>query len=123
MTKLQEDVAEIATMEKKMTEIEENNRRLIEQIESLSQTLQEQEGKIIIVNFLDPTIANKLSHTGERNAKYEELLKRDQDMQIFLEVFDSKKQEILNTKTTLEDYINHLNVGNFIIIVVFYYSN
>jgi len=61
----------------------------------------------------------------ENNSKYEELLKKDIDMQTFMDSFDTKKDEIVGKTTQLQsqimDSLEKLSVG--LIIYIYIYCN
>jgi len=68
----------------------------------------------------------------ENNSKYEELLKKDIDMQTFMDSFDTKKDEIVGKTTQLQsqimDSLEKLSVGLiiyiyiYIVTFIFFYS-
>ncbi|KAJ3121351.1 Intraflagellar transport protein 74 [Nowakowskiella sp. JEL0407] len=85
LEQVKEDNAESAGMDRKVLELEEQATRLKEQISQLDIELD--------------------SQNGEKNAKYEELLKRDKEMQAFIEQFDQKKKESLDKSRSTEKAI------------------
>ncbi|KAI9203192.1 uncharacterized protein BJ171DRAFT_569171 [Polychytrium aggregatum] len=82
---VKEDNQETSGMERKLLELEELAKRLKEEASQLDVELDSQH--------------------GERNTKYEELLKRDKDMQAFIDSFESKRTEIADKNTTTEKNI------------------
>jgi len=86
--KLQDDNQEIARMENRVKEINERTEKLQDEISQLDLDLEE--------------------HHGERTAKYKELKKRDEDMQEFLDSFDTNKQTAEDKQKMLEDSIVQL---------------
>ncbi|KAI8813561.1 hypothetical protein BJ742DRAFT_434024 [Cladochytrium replicatum] len=72
-------------MERKIVELEDEATKLKGQISQLDIELDSQQ--------------------GEKNAKYEELLKRDREMQSFLENFETKKREAHDRNAALEKSI------------------
>nr|KAJ3414893.1 Intraflagellar transport protein 74 [Polyrhizophydium stewartii] len=88
LEQVKEDNLETSGMERKIAELEEQLRKLREQISQADADL-------------DPA-------QGERNAKYEELLKRDREMQAFLDSFDEKRHECLTRNQEAEHNIVEL---------------
>ncbi|KAJ3270746.1 Intraflagellar transport protein 74 [Terramyces sp. JEL0728] len=84
LEQVKSDNLETSGMERKLQEMEEETRLLKEKLGQDSAQ--------------DPAQAEKL-------AKYEELLKKDEEMQQFLNSFDSKKQEAINRNETTESTI------------------
>ncbi|ORX78597.1 hypothetical protein BCR32DRAFT_294935 [Anaeromyces robustus] len=85
LKKVKEDNVEISGMERKITDLEEQIFKCKERLSQLDMDI-------------DP-------HQGEKNSKYEELLKRDKDMQAFIDSFDYKKNEIVEKSTQLQTQI------------------
>lgn len=85
LARVKEDNQEIAGMERKVVEVEDQIRRLRGQISQIDSDLE--------------------AHQGERNAKYEELLKRDKDMQMFIDAFEERRDQATEKKASLEDNI------------------
>lgn len=99
LKKVKEDNQEISGMERRIGELDDDCRRMKEQIMAMDGELE--------------------SSQGERNAKYEELLKRDKEMQSFLDSFEERKAEALRqnaeceqTIVSLLDAIKNLSKAN-----------
>ncbi|KAJ3040027.1 Intraflagellar transport protein 74 [Rhizophlyctis rosea] len=73
LAQVKEDNQETSAMERKITESEDQLHRMREEISSIDMEMDSQQ--------------------GEKNAKYEELVKRDRDMQGFIDAFDGKWRE------------------------------
>jgi intraflagellar transport protein 74 len=85
LQKVKEDNVEISGMERKITELEEQIFKCKERLSQLDMDMDH--------------------HQGEKNSKYEELLKRDKDMQAFIDSFDTKKNEIVEKSTQYQTQI------------------
>ncbi|KAJ3196942.1 Intraflagellar transport protein 74 [Irineochytrium annulatum] len=85
LEQVKEDNQETSAMERKITELEEQSLRLKEMISQLDMDAD--------------------SNQGERNSKYEELLKRDKEMQAFINAFDDKKKEAVDRNALAEKNI------------------
>ncbi|CAL4111956.1 unnamed protein product, partial [Meganyctiphanes norvegica] len=83
LLQVKEDNAEIATMERQVSEVQEHIRRIQEDLHNLDQDLEENQ--------------------SERSQKYRELRKREETMDTFLESFDSNKTEELQRLGELEE--------------------
>ncbi|TPX34377.1 hypothetical protein SmJEL517_g02996 [Synchytrium microbalum] len=84
--KVKEDNQEIATMERRIADLEDRKNRLLTDIEKLAENADPEES----------------SGSGEKSAKYEELVKRDREMQTFLDAFDANWRES-NDKNSLTE--------------------
>eukprot|EP01135_Chromosphaera_perkinsii_P003353 Nk52_evm53s240 gene=Nk52_evmTU53s240 len=73
LQQVKQDNQEIAGMERRLGEMNENIRLTNEQLEKVTSDLED--------------------YQGERNAKYQELVKRDQEMDQFLNTFDATKAQ------------------------------
>ncbi|KAJ3038636.1 Intraflagellar transport protein 74 [Rhizophlyctis rosea] len=82
LAQVKEDNQETSAMERKIAETEEQIMRTKEEISQLDMEMDSQQ--------------------GEKNAKYEELLKRDKDMQAFIDAFDQKFKEGSERNTETE---------------------
>lgn len=83
LLQVKEDNAEIATMERQLSEVQEQMKRVHDEIQQLDQELEENQ--------------------SERSQKYRELRKREETMEQFLATFDQNKHEELNRLETLEN--------------------
>ncbi|KAJ3090365.1 Intraflagellar transport protein 74 [Quaeritorhiza haematococci] len=81
--KIKKDGQEVSTMERQISELEDKSRRLKDQLAHLETETEPQQH-------------------SEKNAKYEELVKRDKDMQAFIDVFDDKKRDAVERNTATE---------------------
>lgn len=88
LKQVKEDNQEIARMENRAKEINERTEKLQDEISQLDMDLEE--------------------HHGERTAKYKELKKRDEDMQEFLDSFDTNKAAAEEKQKALETSIVQL---------------
>ncbi|KND00683.1 uncharacterized protein SPPG_03805 [Spizellomyces punctatus DAOM BR117] len=96
LQQVKEDNQETSAMERKILEFEEQAQKMKEQLSELDMEID--------------------SNQAEKNAKYEELLKRDRDMQNFIDNFEDRKKdaEERNSQTeknivTLLDHIRSLS--------------
>ncbi|KAJ3020606.1 Intraflagellar transport protein 74 [Thoreauomyces humboldtii] len=76
---------ETSGMERKIAELDEHAQKLKEQLSGLDMELD--------------------SGQVEKNAKYEELLKRDRDMETFIQSFDKRKSDAIERNATIENKI------------------
>ncbi|XP_045608252.1 intraflagellar transport protein 74 homolog isoform X2 [Procambarus clarkii] len=83
LLQVKEDNAEIATMERQISEVQEQIKQVQDEIQQLDQELEENQ--------------------SERSQKYRELRKREETMEQFLATFDENKQEELKRLETLEN--------------------
>ncbi|KAJ1336333.1 hypothetical protein BSLG_007117 [Batrachochytrium salamandrivorans] len=88
LEQVREDNLETSGMDRRILELEDQIHKLHEQISQAD-------------TELDPA-------QEERNAKYEELLKRDRDMQTFLDSFDERRHERMEKNREAEAGIVHL---------------
>ncbi|KAJ3212909.1 Intraflagellar transport protein 74, partial [Clydaea vesicula] len=86
LAQVKEDNAETALMERKIVELEEQSKKLKEQLAQLDIELDS-------------------GHQTEKNSKFEELLKRDKDMQAFIDGFELKKNENIENTIIVEKNI------------------
>lgn len=84
---VKENNQEIVAMEQKISDLEEDSRKLKEESATLSADTDTDKPK------------------EERNAKFEELVKRDHDMQQFLDSYDSKMSECREKNQEVEKSI------------------
>ncbi|KAJ3183602.1 Intraflagellar transport protein 74 [Gaertneriomyces sp. JEL0708] len=85
LAQVRADNQETAAMERKIVELEEQAERFREQSSQIDMELD--------------------STQSEKNAKYEELLKRDRDMQAFIDTFQSRQKEAQEQNRKLEQTI------------------
>lgn len=101
---VKEDNQETSAMERKIGDLEEQVGRLKEVASGLDMELDSQQGTTIPFHSYQSR-ANIFDGIGEKNAKYEELLKRDRDMQTFIDAFDDKKAEAEKRNAEMEKSI------------------
>lgn len=101
LERVKEDNAEISGMERKINELEESMSKMKEKISQIDVDLE--------------------SGSSEKNAKYEELLKRDKEMTAFLDKFEDKKTESLArnalTERTILDTMESIRVSFFELLI------
>ncbi|KAJ3412205.1 Intraflagellar transport protein 74 [Chytridiales sp. JEL 0842] len=85
LEQVKEDNQETSAMERKILELEEQVQRQKEQLSNIEMDLD--------------------TNQGERNSKYEELVKRDKEMQNFLETFEDRKRDSLERNIETEKQI------------------
>jgi len=85
LKQVKEDNQEIASMERRITELKEKIESINGDIQNLDMDLEE--------------------HQGERNQKYRELKKREETMQEFLDTFEEAKAQELERKKQLENSV------------------
>lgn len=85
LEQVKEDNQETSAMERKIGELEEQSQRLKEALSQLEIELE--------------------SGLGDKNSKYEELVKRDKDMQSFLDKFEERKADALHRNAQTEQSI------------------
>lgn len=91
LDQIKEDNLEMAGMERKISELEDQSKKLQQQIAHLDQAIEEDD-----------------QPSAEKNAKYEELLKRDKEMQAFIDTFDQKMGESRARNFAVESNIARL---------------
>ncbi|KAJ3115659.1 Intraflagellar transport protein 74 [Phlyctochytrium bullatum] len=97
LEQVKEDNQETSAMERKIAELEEQSMRLKETLSQIELELDSHncmEGDMEIFNV-----------SAERNTKYEELLKRDKDMQAFIDSFEDRRTEFVNRNANEETAI------------------
>ena len=103
LDQVKEDNLETSAMEKKIQEIEEKCKILKVENAQLNVELESGQSGIHIYTYKDFT-----NVIADKNAKYEELLKRDKDMQTFLDAFEKKKKEYGERNFNIERNIENL---------------
>lgn len=89
LDQVKEDNQETSAMERKLVELEETRKKVKEELSNIEMEMD--------------------SNQGEKNAKYEELLKRDKEMQLFIDNFEDKKQIALEkNRATQKNIVNML---------------
>ena len=100
LEQVKEDNLETVAMDRKITDLEEESKKLKETIAQY-----------------DMDLDNTGGQQSEKNAKFEELIRRDREMQAFIDSFDTKMQENIERNSSMEKSIigimEKIKVGEF----------
>ena len=93
LEQVKEDNIEIIAMESKITELEAQSVKLTDQIKQMEKELDSSKQSGILYTYT------------EKNSKFEELLRRDKEMTLFLDNFESRMAESTNRNTETQESI------------------
>ncbi|TPX52694.1 hypothetical protein SeMB42_g01233 [Synchytrium endobioticum] len=88
--KVKQDNQDIAAMERRIAELEEKRLRVLSEMEKYTD---------------NPARSSCTDLGGDKSAKYEELVKRDKEMQTYLDSYDGKWKEVVDKNNTAEKRI------------------